>query len=616
MANEPGQAVLTIFNQLVELVKQSRPVRSDGKPLGNDYFYSILTLGQPVWTPDYANPWSPMAGDSLQQTVAANGTINPPQASSSSSSTTASSSTAGASSAPAAPTIDPVYERAMWAAYNTSVLCDVLLQVTGDDQYYEYPTGRQIHFAYNDIIQAMTAEPPPPLDPSLQNQINKANAILFVPDPYGGPLPVPSPAYLRYQQNAMAYAQAKAMYADAQAAATSNSVKAQTWPMDSVPLQEGVNQAYDLLTAEGAAEIEQALDTLGAIGQPMEAAAIKDAKQLYDAWNLGITGVPAPIPYSNVYPTDWCNPEDQTEGFEKLTVTQSDYQATDVSGLSRGNQGSWSQSSSTTGGGGGVSIGFATFGGGGSSSSSQGQWQGSSQWSYSNDFSNTATDLTIELEWGLVKINRPWLVADLFSMKNWYLVNYPKDAISDGTVKGQILNHDKLLPALPLQFLVIRNVRISSSSWGEDGQVLQKYYSGYQGSTQASSSSEQGGGGVCLGFISFGGEASHSQQQSSGQGSDASSRNNSYYFGTTFDGETLELKGAQIVAYVCDIIPESPLLSDPMLGQSSSSSSTSSSATTTTPASTTTTTTPASTVTTTTPASATTTTTPASTTSN
>ena len=46
--NEPGAAVLAIFDQLINRVKQAVPVRSDDKPLGGGRVYSMMTLGMPV----------------------------------------------------------------------------------------------------------------------------------------------------------------------------------------------------------------------------------------------------------------------------------------------------------------------------------------------------------------------------------------------------------------------------------------------------------------------------------------------------------------------------------------------------------------------------------------
>src|SRR5260370_13659281 len=65
MANEPGAAVLAIFDQLINRVKQAHPVRSDGKPLGGGMVYSTMVLGMPVAPIDYLCASSPSAGDSL-----------------------------------------------------------------------------------------------------------------------------------------------------------------------------------------------------------------------------------------------------------------------------------------------------------------------------------------------------------------------------------------------------------------------------------------------------------------------------------------------------------------------------------------------------------------------
>ncbi|QMW01733.1 hypothetical protein [Spirosoma foliorum] len=74
MANEPGLAILTVFSQLIDRIKSSRPVRTDGKALTTGFVYSQLVLGEMVDPKDYANAWSPMGGSSLQDDVkAANG---------------------------------------------------------------------------------------------------------------------------------------------------------------------------------------------------------------------------------------------------------------------------------------------------------------------------------------------------------------------------------------------------------------------------------------------------------------------------------------------------------------------------------------------------------------
>jgi hypothetical protein len=55
MDNEPGAAVLSIFDQLIDRIKQTSPKGSGGKPI-NTRVYSQLTLGMPIFRDDYANP--------------------------------------------------------------------------------------------------------------------------------------------------------------------------------------------------------------------------------------------------------------------------------------------------------------------------------------------------------------------------------------------------------------------------------------------------------------------------------------------------------------------------------------------------------------------------------
>ena len=154
-------------------------------------------------------------------------------------------------------------------------------------------------------------------------------------------------------------------------------------------------------------------------------------------------------------------------------------------------------------------------------------------------------------------------------MNGWYMVGNRKNSISDGTEKNQANLTDisklPLLPMIPQQMLVIRNVVITTTDWGSDGEVLNNAFGSAHDSSSSSSSSEAGSGGVCLGFVSFGGSASHSETHAKGQGSNWSTASGTSHFGTTFDGSTLKIPGAQIIAFLSDIVPACPPLDDPTL---------------------------------------------------
>jgi hypothetical protein len=454
--------------------------------------------------------------------------------------------------------------RAMQAAWKTALLCRTMLEVTTDGQYREYPTGRQLDFAYETIMKGMQPGKMPEMSDEVKKRIEEAEKVLFEKDEDGAIIGK-SKIYKRYIDNANALAKAKSDFAVANATAMTDPVKAQAWPVQSATFQQIVDQAQDALVTEGGPKVERAIDTIASVGVPMQAHLIKKAKDAYDAWNLGLSGiVPAKIPYSIVLPTNWCDPDDH-DGWETLVVDQSSYQHYGTTSARSQSQQSWQKHASSVGGSGGVMFGFAAFGGSASSSNANSSWQNSAESHFQSGFNNTAKNLHIELEFGLCRIVRPWLISDLFFLKNWYLVGAKKNSVSDGTIDGQANSHEKTLPMIPQQFLVVRNVTISSSDWGSDGQILNDYYGGAQGSTSSSSSSQAGSGGVSLGFVSFGGSASHSRSDASGQSSGWSARSGSDHFGTTFDGQTLKIPGAQIVAFLSDIVPAGPELDDPTL---------------------------------------------------
>jgi hypothetical protein len=548
--NEPGAAVLAIFDQLVNRIKQAHPVRSDDKPLGGGVVYSMMVLGMPVDPIDYTMPWVPQGDIDVSDAVKA-GQLPAPAA--------------DGSSTPPPP--DPKAARALAAAYKTSALCNKLLQVTTDGTYLEYPAGRHLDFAYNSIITGMQpVAPNTPPDPKVVAAVDKALRVLFEVDDDGTISTRKTQKYRDYIDNTNAYGLAKASFAAAFAAAKSDPSQMAIWPIASTTYQNMVDQAKDDLISGGAQAIENALDTLASVGNPIQAHMIAKAKAEFDVWNLGLAGaVPSKIPYSYIMPTGWADPADDDEGWQKLTVTSSSYSHYNVATALSQSQYSWFKQSSSTGGGGSVGLGFLSLGGSGSTSSSStgSQSTGSSQ--SSQVIGSDAKNLTISLEYALVDIQRPWLSSDLFYMQGWYLNGAKKNAISTGQAADQVGNAAELLPMIPEQMLVIRNVRISTSQWGSLSTALKTAYGSSQGSTSASSSNIAGSAGVSLGFISFGGSASHSSSSSSGQGSSFNSANSSSYFGSTFDGQTLSIKGAQVVAYLCDIVPACPTLDDPQL---------------------------------------------------
>jgi hypothetical protein len=251
------------------------------------------------------------------------------------------------------------------------------------------------------------------------------------------------------------------------------------------------------------------------------------------------------LPNSYISPTSWCDLDaDAEDGWTRLTIGHSEYRNRDNS-HSEGHSEDHSESNgSMTTVTGKISLGFVTLvGGGGAGSidaSSQGNWRYASQ----NGFHNDARNLTIELEYALCTVNRPWLLGDLFYLQNWYLVNNGKNAISDGSIDTQARNEKPLLPMIRTQFLAIRAVKISAQDWGSDGQRIDEIV----GNTSSSSSTSggTGTGGVSLGFITVAG--SHARSHTEG---DSESNGESEFeseFGAHWDGQTLEIKGSSALS--------------------------------------------------------------------
>lgn len=565
-ANEPGKAVLAIFDKLIERIKQSQPVRTDGKRLGGGFVYSMLTLGQPVDPQDYMNPWTPQGDTNVKDAVTAGALPAAPAAPPTPAATPTAASAGGTVAVPPPP--DPKSALALAAAFKTSVLATNLLQVTTDGTYLPYPTGQHLDFQYDGILMAMQpAVPNEAPDPKVEAAVLAARKVLFKLNDDGTFSTKHTKAYDNYFDNTQAYGQAVAAFADAYAAARNDPSLLQVWPVASRPYQDAVDQAKDTLISAGGPEVEAALDTLASVGNPIQAHMIAQARAIYDEWNLGMAGaVPAKMPYSFILPTGWADPDDK-DGWQHLTVTANSYQHVDLSHATQQGQYSWMNKQSTSSGGGAVSFGFGVIGGGGSSSSSSGQSQGSHQTVNFNTFHNSAKNLTVSIWYALVEIQRPWLMSDLFYMDNWYLKGYQKGHISSGKIADQVDSTVHSLPMIPKQLLLIKDVKIRTSEWGSDGAVLKTAYGTHQDSDSSHASSEDVAGGICLGPISFGGSASHSESEAQGQGSHFNAQDSSGYFGTTFDGETLCIPGAQIVAWLSDIVPLCPPLDDPEFGK-------------------------------------------------
>jgi hypothetical protein len=143
-----------MFDQMIERIKGSRPLRTDDTPL-ETYVYSQLAEGIMIDPDDFDDAWSPIGGIPFEDVVKV-GTEAAVQV-----------NEVGANGNAAAE-LDRVLDRmnraqrAFSAAFKTSMLVDEMIQVSQDDIYRSYPAGgRKVSNAYEGVITGMQAMPTP-----------------------------------------------------------------------------------------------------------------------------------------------------------------------------------------------------------------------------------------------------------------------------------------------------------------------------------------------------------------------------------------------------------------------------------------------------------------------
>jgi hypothetical protein len=549
---EPAAAVIDIFDQLIEKIKSNRPLKTDGKGLTAGFVYSMLPLGEMVDPRDFKNPWSPMGGSNFEEELRRAQDEAAPAA-----------PAEGGEPPAGSPDGALRTRRAIEAAYRTANLVDRMIMITTDGSYVPYPSERKISFNYEMIVRGMQPMPTPPRPADLERQIEEARKVLFVEAEDG--VLERTPAYQRYVRNAEEHAEAVANFKLQELRTLADPALRDAWPIIGRPFRREVDQAWDDWKTQGAEKIEKALAVIESIGVNIDDAMIAGARKKFDAYRVELAGVPDPVSYAYVSPSRWYDPDSDDTGWQKLSTSQGNYNSYSNQLRSSHFKSFFQQDSSSTGGQGGCFLGFGAFG----ASHARGRTEGSTgteQSSFSQlNFQNTAKNITLDIEYGLCTIYRPWLVGDLFYLRNWYLVTNKKNAVSDGTIEGQAAGAgvDRLLPMIPRQFLVIRNVKIKSDQWGSDGQVMDQAFSQSAGSWNSSTTSTAGSGGLSLGFITIAGSGSRSTSHARTDNSVDTWGEHQERFGVTWKNGELSIKGAQIIGWLSEVVPACPPLDAP-----------------------------------------------------
>jgi len=544
-----SDALQDLLRQIIEKIIGGPSKGKGGEPL-RDVVYAVMPLGFPINPGDYSFAWDPAGGDSSAD-IQDDGKMG--------TAPLVAATQPGAAPAAGAPAPTPVADKklqhSLASARNTATVFDQMLRVTQDGTYRPFTSAGTISSSYEAIITKGQGVPAPPLPADIQKQIDDAMHILYVFDDTGAQKGK-TKGFKNYETLKQAYADAETAFANAQASAMTNAALGQVWPVASKSYKAAVDNAYDDWRSADAEKIENALETVKSIGGSIGNHFLAQARAMFDAWGLGLAGaVAVNIPYTQVMPSTWWDPNDNEKGFTTITASNTQYQSHSQAQSAQQASNWYKGHSSSTGGSAGGMVFGITFGGSASHKDSNQQSGADASGGQSSSFSTSMSNVSIKASFGLCNIYRPWLLRELFVIDGWYLPGEKDKVVSDGTIAGQKGDDDShLLPMIPTQFLVLENVSITADGWGAAGDQMSDYVRHSDQQDQSSSSSVSGG----AGFLCFGGTVSHDNADWSGGAEASGSQAQSWNFTGNANHGTLTINGGQIVGYVGEILPASP----------------------------------------------------------
>ena len=549
------KALLDALNQLHSAVA-AQLTNPDGSPSGSAV-YMHLPIGRSIDPKMYASPWTP-AGLTYQATSNDGQFVQP-------AATDPAPAAPGGVPAPPAQQVSAAQQTAQMAtalnsAMNTARLVDDMLMVTDKGVAKSWP-DRKVSVEYFEVLTGMQAEPVPEPSAEIKARIAAAEQVLYLMDAQGNYTGY-TPLYLAYRHNLKALGDARTAYAQGYAAAMGSPAAGSAWPIASSSLQAAVDAAWNDFRDMGAQKVEDAQNTLQSQGGSAVAALIAKARKMFDDYQVGLAGgIAEKVPWSAIDPVSWWDHTDKDFGVLTVSASTDSYTAASASGTHGFADSFYHDSSSSNSGGAGFSMfGFGASADAGHTEAHHDGQQNDSQQSWQH-FQDSSTSATVYFEYFVASCVRDWALLDLLHIPGWYMVGQKKNAISDGTVDGQIDAPDRILPMVPKGFLVVRNVKITADSWGDMADAFQS--AADQATQQTDSSSTTYGGSV--GWCGIGGHFQHSDAQDSGAFTSQSDTSNSWSFTHDDKGGTLELLGSQIVGWIGEIQPPSPAGDDPGL---------------------------------------------------
>jgi hypothetical protein len=485
-----------VFKILKDLELKSVGLDPETNKMQDGYFVSFRTVGLPIHKDDFDNPWSPLGGNleaALNKTIEQKPPADP-----------ATAPTTASSSVDENKIFAAKIARSQQTYLNTFLLTDDKVRM--NNLYSVMPDSSKVSDSWWAIITGANGIPmQSELSAEMKAAYDAARSKMMDQD--GNPTPHYQ-AYMQYQDE---YNDAVREYHKAYAAAFTDPMRLQAWPMEGKTYHDEVDEKWDRWVGFGfKEEIESALATLAAQGTDPAIALIARAKKrfensLNDFMSIG------EIPYTVILPNSWYDTDDD-DGWNEYT--SSDFHS----------ESHYESSATSYGGGGGFDVGF---------------WSASADFNHadSHDHLDWQTDdLEISFKYAAADIKRPWLDTSLLNLKNWFLMgDYKAGTISSGTM-GQELpaslreKEHVFLPSITTGMILIKDLSIKWSNW-------KAVWDNRASSTSGSAS-------VGFGPFAVSGSYSHHDEKRD--------------FEADSSGESLRVPGIQLIGYVSMITPLSP----------------------------------------------------------
>ena len=479
-----------VFKILKDLELKSVGLDPKTNKMQEGYFIAFRNVGLPIHKDDFSNPWSPL-GVNLAKDIPQKDPVDPKDAPKTASGSIDENKVFASNIA-----------HSQQSYLNAFLLTDDKLRMNND--YAVMPGSSKVSDSWYAIITGANGIPTTSeISDALKAAYDKAKAKLMDKDDN------PTPHYEKYMKYKDEWRDKVRKWHKAYAAAFTNPMTFQSWPIDGTTYHDDADEAMDRWVSLGSKlEIENAIATLAAQGTDPAIALIARGKKrfinsLIEFQNIG------EIPYTVILPSSWYD-SDNDDGWNEYT--SQDFH----------NESHYQESSTSRGGGGAAFIG--------------GFWASASleQSSSQQSLKFQTDNLEVSFKYSVADIKRPWLDTSLLNLQNWFLMgDYKKNCISSGKMAQELPQNSiepTFLPSLVTSWILIRDLEIKWSTFKSDW--------------EAHENSTKGGGAVGWGPFAIKGSYKHHDKQRD--------------FTADSSGESLKVPGIQLAGYVSAINPACP----------------------------------------------------------